>query len=164
MKKILGAIALFLVSATANATPIGAEYVVDESNDPLVLSFTGLTGSLTFDYFFETDWNNSGAWDVSIYKNDLNSAELDRIYILANSSDWTRHTLNGLSGDQDLYIIIDDYGTTNTPTAYFRDFSSTPTYLSGGEQLAPVPAPPAIWLFGVGLLGLIGFSKRRKAT
>jgi hypothetical protein len=27
-----------------------------------------------------------------------------------------------------------------------------------------VPAPPAIWLFGIGLIGLAGFSKRKKAA
>ena len=27
-----------------------------------------------------------------------------------------------------------------------------------------VPAPTAIWLFGVGLIGLIGFNTRRKAA
>ncbi len=31
-------------------------------------------------------------------------------------------------------------------------------------QLSPVPAPPAIWLFGIGMIGLVGFSKRRKAV
>jgi hypothetical protein len=29
------------------------------------------------------------------------------------------------------------------------------------DTLAPVPAPPAIWLFGTGLLGLIGYARRR---
>jgi hypothetical protein len=29
---------------------------------------------------------------------------------------------------------------------------------------SPIPVPTAIWLFGTGLLGLIGFSKRRKAA
>jgi len=29
--------------------------------------------------------------------------------------------------------------------------------------VSPVPAPPALLLFGTGLIGLIGFSKRRKA-
>ncbi len=29
---------------------------------------------------------------------------------------------------------------------------------------SPVPLPAAVWLFGSGLLGLIGYSKRRKAT
>jgi len=33
---------------------------------------------------------------------------------------------------------------------------------SGSVSVVPVPA--AIWLFGTGLIGLIGFSKRRKAT
>ena len=33
-----------------------------------------------------------------------------------------------------------------------------------GGGPSPVPAPPAIWLFGTGLIGLIGFSKRRKAS
>jgi len=30
-------------------------------------------------------------------------------------------------------------------------------------NLSPVPVPAAIWLFGTGIIGLIGFSKRRKA-
>jgi hypothetical protein len=33
-----------------------------------------------------------------------------------------------------------------------------------GTDSSPVPAPPALWLFGVGLLGLIGFNRRRKAV
>ncbi len=32
------------------------------------------------------------------------------------------------------------------------------------KDVAPVPIPAAAWLFGSGLLGLIGFSKRKKAT
>jgi len=28
---------------------------------------------------------------------------------------------------------------------------------------SPIPVPAAVWLFGTGILGLIGFSKRRKA-
>lgn len=31
-------------------------------------------------------------------------------------------------------------------------------------SVSAVPAPAAIWLFGTGLIGLIGFSKRRKAA
>ena len=30
--------------------------------------------------------------------------------------------------------------------------------------VSPVPAPPALLLFGTGIIGLIGFSRRRKAT
>jgi len=28
----------------------------------------------------------------------------------------------------------------------------------------PVPIPATIWLFGAGLIGMIGFTKRRKAA
>jgi hypothetical protein len=31
------------------------------------------------------------------------------------------------------------------------------------RDISPVPAPPALLLFGTGLLGLIGFSKRKAA-
>lgn len=31
-------------------------------------------------------------------------------------------------------------------------------------QVSPVPVPAAIWLFGTALMGLVGFSKRRKAA
>ncbi|MDC1286283.1 PEP-CTERM sorting domain-containing protein [Gammaproteobacteria bacterium] len=31
-------------------------------------------------------------------------------------------------------------------------------------SVSPVPVPAAIWLFGTGIIGLIGFSKRRKAA
>ena len=34
-------------------------------------------------------------------------------------------------------------------------------YVNG---VSPVPAPAAIWLFGTALIGLVGFSKRRKAA
>ena len=33
-----------------------------------------------------------------------------------------------------------------------------------GGGPSPVPAPAAIWLFGTGLIGLIGFTRRRKAA
>jgi hypothetical protein len=34
----------------------------------------------------------------------------------------------------------------------------------GTDSVSPVPAPAALWLFGTGLLGLIGFSRRSKAV
>lgn len=35
---------------------------------------------------------------------------------------------------------------------------------TGGGGTAPVPLPPAVWLFGSGLLGLVGVSRRRKSA
>jgi hypothetical protein len=34
----------------------------------------------------------------------------------------------------------------------------------GTDPVSPVPAPSALWLFATGLLGLIGFNRRRKAA
>jgi hypothetical protein len=34
----------------------------------------------------------------------------------------------------------------------------------GTDSVSPVPAPAALWLFGIGLLGLIGFNRRSKAA
>jgi hypothetical protein len=36
--------------------------------------------------------------------------------------------------------------------------------LNVGADLNPVPVPATIWLFGTALIGLVGFSKRRKAA
>jgi hypothetical protein len=42
--------------------------------------------------------------------------------------------------------------------------SSTSIYLSSTLAISAVPIPAAIWLFGSGLIGLVGFSKRSKAA
>lgn len=34
----------------------------------------------------------------------------------------------------------------------------------GDIGVSPVPIPATLWLFGTGIIGLVGFSKRRKAT
>ena len=36
--------------------------------------------------------------------------------------------------------------------------------LPGSLTFTPVPVPAAVWLFGSGLLGLIGFARRKKTT
>jgi len=45
--------------------------------------------------------------------------------------------------------------TSDEVTGEFSFFSNAP--------LAPVPVPAAVWLFGSGLLGLIGMARRKKA-
>jgi hypothetical protein len=44
------------------------------------------------------------------------------------------------------------------------DFSYTGFSYTGTDPGSPVPAPPALWLFVAGLLGLIGFKRRSKAA
>lgn len=40
--------------------------------------------------------------------------------------------------------------------------SNSAVGLSGSVSQIPVPLPPAVWLFGSGLLGLVGIARRRK--
>lgn len=54
--------------------------------------------------------------------------------------------------------------TLNRYVAYFNnsEFSHTDEYVVIHE-VAPVPLPATVWLFGSGLIALVGFAKRKKA-
>jgi hypothetical protein len=58
--------------------------------------------------------------------------------------------------------------TTGTVESYIlgsAKLSSNGTLtLTGNSTTAPVPLPAAVWLFGSGLMGLVGVSRRRKAA
>ena len=46
----------------------------------------------------------------------------------------------------------------------FNDMQQSGTAWTGGVQAAVVPVPAAAWLFGSGLLGLVGMARRKKAA
>ena len=62
----------------------------------------------------------------------------------------------GFAGD-----IIGETTPGSGSTAGLSTFSLTFNLV---EPPPPVPVPAAVWLFGTALIGLVGFSKRRKAT
>lgn len=64
--------------------------------------------------------------------------------------------------------LIDDGigGSPNqgAPTTGFNpNFDFTKLHVTGFSHSSPVPVPAAVWLFGSGLLGLIGVARRRKS-
>ncbi len=86
----------------------------------------------------------------------------DRFYvpyeytILPNLARYNAMSDTGTFGDDDTlgsYTFLDTHAFNNTynPIATF-------------SEVNPVPLPAAAWLFGSGLLGLIGFYKRKKAA
>ena len=58
----------------------------------------------------------------------------------------------------------DGYWTVGTSTAYYEDWIRSVVEGGGGTVAfgaAPVPIPPAAYLFVVGLLGVLGISRKR---
>lgn len=43
-------------------------------------------------------------------------------------------------------------------------FDVMPTFIGGSVTVNPVPVPAAVWLFGSGILGLVGVARRRNVT
>lgn len=76
----------------------------------------------------------------------------------------------------DLQFLLSDFSSSIDTTdirsmafvaggSYFSDFGgSFALDKIALSDPSAVPEPAAIWLFGTGILGLIGFSKRRKAA
>jgi hypothetical protein len=69
--------------------------------------------------------------------------------------------LFGVTGTQ--VISVD---TTTGTGSVLLDYSGQGLFSANGSSFveeAVVPVPPALWLFGSGLLGLVGFARRKKA-
>jgi len=88
---------------------------------------------------------------------------------------WAMIMLNKLlveEGDLHHFMLIRNTGDTaeieacwwqntacgSTPVAYGDSFTA------GNWEVSNVPVPAAVWLFGSGLLGLVGIARRKKAT
>jgi hypothetical protein len=97
-----------------------------------------------FSYVGWSSWNllEKSAWDPSIDQADgFLSLQLAEIY----------------SGDQSHNWCSKESDPTNCPASAMHQPYLTIT-------TAPVPLPPAVWLFGSGLLGLIGVARRKVRT
>jgi hypothetical protein len=89
---------------------------------------------------------------------------------------WSKYGLFGIPNDDRTPTIgsavalygMTGNGTTGQLQTYILGTATLATngdlILTGNGSGAPVPLPAAVWLFGSGLMGLVGVSRRRKAA
>lgn len=146
--------------AAHGAEPSGAAYVVNASNDPLILSFLDLKGELSFSLYLKTDGNPTDApWDLyHVYAGtpDEQGKQIQRIAFNTGYSGWVYMTLTDpvLEGDVTLRFFIDDFAPDSHPRASLRNFSSAAAYVSGGSAGSEPAAllPPELGKAGMARL------------
>lgn len=171
MKKMSLALLLFFLSSIASAatyTYVGSWFVDDGplwSDKDNAGNYTTpvLSGQEAAALIFGGNASDYVISTVSDQVADINfSAWMDG---------WDDDYTYGYSGNpapHDLHIDVDGdglyaipFGTGNAYSAYVSDHS---LHLQNfAFRVSAVPIPAAVWLFGSGLLGLIGFSRRKMA-
>ena len=112
---------------------------------------------ISFSYSFNTD-------DYFPY-NDFSLVAGDAQLLLSDvatvgdgdSSGWQNFTFTALSDFSDLKFIVSNHtDTAFNSTLYIDNVSS--------GSVSAVPVPAAVWLFGSGLVGLLGFNRKRSQS
>ncbi len=108
-----------------------------------ILTPTGTGGTLSLNKFTPvTNFFSVGGWTLGV----------DTLTIV----DQTAGTLN-LSG----LGVLTGHGFDATDVNWSFSSSSTTSFSMTVSSVSPVPVPAAAWLFGSGLLGLVGIARRK---
>ena len=177
----LASAALILASTSANAT---VWHPTNEDTDFIQLDLGGGYGITTnggdLALFDDSDFggtalvigqdggnvvfsdNGDGSWNAEVFDGSNTSGGSITLsgnanFVLGISWDggttyWGDNGTPSLQSSPDTYLIVFDGS----------DGQQRP--ISGNTlavDLAPIPVPPAVWLFGSGLLGLVGVARRR---
>ncbi|MDH5472808.1 MAG: hypothetical protein OEY87_01595 [Gammaproteobacteria bacterium] len=116
-------------------------------NDFGVLNATSTSGSTSF--FYGTD-------SETIFNGDLFSYLGYVAYDDGNAYVPARGYFYETQGTDSSYTVAPEYTDDNSYDMY------TASLLVRYIDVAPVPVPAAVWLFGSGLVGLIGIARRRR--
>jgi hypothetical protein len=107
--------------------------------------------TLTFpdgtDYFSIIGWYSGRSNYIKAYGSD--GSFLGQVDNLTTDPAFTRMTFSGIG---DIYTVV--VGTRSSAVAWDDIIFNS----------AVVPLPPALWLFGSGLLGLVGLARRKNVT
>lgn len=164
------------VSDVNSAWPTGwAELVKDDGPG------TATTGNyMGVDFTLEAEAGTSGNWTLEWVTNGLPGLPLNDVDIVAaikagdgfalylfNDLDFITDPGSG-SGTWEVAYNNSDLGKNNSNTP---DLSHLTLYVRGGTTPDPdpdpepdpsaVPVPPTVWLFGTGIVGMLGFSRKK---
>ena len=160
-------------AGTFHATNIAAGYndvtLGMRLNQTTVIDGAGADMALFFLFDQATPGNslsvsaNGVSLVVSSFKNVTNSGGIQQV---VNNVGWDNQTLNNV------LLMVAEVDLAGTGVDSFNDFAvtlgqttaETPVALSmvGAINSAVIPVPAAVWLFGSGLLGLVGVARRKK--
>lgn len=152
------AIASFTISQDIDLLSLGfSESVIDTGIQNIV--FGG----------WQSGWSNNDEGQISIRLFDVDMLEIGATSLSAFTSD---HFWVEQSGTADLLIgtRFIQYEFTGTRIGAFTNNEPSQPNINNDAYLdsaylnvdfAPVPVPAAVWLFGSGLIGLIGLARRK---
>ena len=158
-----------LIAAPASHAMLVA---TDVDNNPITTINFGTVQVSSFNSFENLSIRNEGAepivWDDAL----VTSPSLDAFNYFLSSGPCSNRPGNGILDPLEKCV----YSIEFTPSAV-GDFTGQFTFIglssNGMEQVTvnllgtavavvPVPVPAAVWLFGSGLIGLIGIARRKK--
>ncbi len=128
----------FGVPALSGTNFAGFNIGISGSTNTIGMSFTNAITNIS-GYLGSVD---AGTWNIATY---LNGSLVSATSVSYVGSAYASFALSSLNAD---YVTI----TGSTQYGVLEDLS-----------FSAVPVPAAVWLFGSGLIGLIGFAKRKKA-
>jgi len=151
-------------------TSVFQEQVIDSGD------VDGGTWTLTFDALANPDFNigdpasnaTASAFIKTIDPNNgyvTNDIHVDTTGVLPDA--WGSYSISLALSDPLLAGQLLQFGFNTTASNYENSgvfYDNICFDNAGGCPTSPVPVPAAIWLFGSGLLGLVGMARRKKAA